>query len=188
MAPLRAASTLVVVLAASPAGAVEPTVRYYEVTGTTFAELLASMRENGPFVERTGRRHYGITETSFRQSFRRQPALGRCELLEATVELDLTMVLPDWSDRNGATPATERRWERLEADIVAHEERHADIARRYLAKLRAEVDRPVTASTCAALDAGLRARSQVIIDRHREAQLEFDRSVNSPKLRNPRAG
>ena len=166
--------------------AAEAVIRTYDVTGRTYAELIASMRENGPFVERTGRRHWGITQTAFQQEWSYQEARGRCELLAARTELDLTITLPEWKERAGASDATIRRWERLKADIVAHEERHAAIARDYLERLRAETDRPVTAPTCAALEAGLRARSTIITDRHREAQLEFDRSVGPIKLPNPR--
>ena len=173
---------------AATAIAQEATVRTYPVTGTTYAELIASMRENGPFVERTGQRHYGITETGFRQEWSYQQAQGRCELLDARTELELTIVLPEWVDREGASASTRRRWDRIRKDIAQHERQHAEIAREYLAKLRAETDRPVSAPTCAALEAGLRARSQIIIDRHREAQAAFDRRVRSPTIDNPRAG
>lgn len=185
MGTLRAALLLALV-ASTPASAQEATFRNYEVEGDTYAELIASMRQNGPFVERTGRRHWGITQTSFRQEWSYQRARGRCELLGATTELDISITLPRWADRERASDGTVRRWERLKADIVAHEKRHAEIAREYLGKLRAETDRPVSAPSCAALEAGLRARSQVITERHRKAQLDFDRSVRSPKLRNPR--
>ena len=159
---------------APPARAQEAAIRTYPITGSTYAELLASMRANSPFVERTRRRHFGITEIGFRQSWNYQFTAARCELLSADTSLELTIVLPEWTDREGASEATVRRYEELYERILAHEERHAEIAREYLVKLRAETDRPVTAPTCAALEAGLRARSQTIIDRHRAAQLAFD--------------
>ena len=169
--PLLASS---LVLAGGAARGQEAVIRTYEVTGSTYRELLASMRENGPLAERTGRRHFGITEVSFRQSFEYQRARGRCELLGTDIRLDMTIVLPEWTDRDGASDRTLRRWQKLYDDIVSHEERHAAIARDYLAKLRAETDRPVTATSCAALEAGLRASSQAVLDRHRCAQLAFD--------------
>ena len=179
---------LVLALAFSPtARAADATIRTYEVSGNTFRELLRSMRENGPFVERTGQRHYGVTETEFRQEWDYQRANGRCELLAARTELDLTIVLPEWADREGASPPTIRRWDRLRGDIERHEEQHAAIARDFLRKLEAETDRPVSAPTCAALEAGLKARSEAIMKRHRDAQAELDAGRGTP-LRNPRAG
>ena len=173
---MRPALALAVLLAVPAAGAAaqEASVRTYPVMGSTYAELIASMRANSPFVERTRRRHFGITEIGFRQEWSYQSTQSRCELLEAETVLELTIVLPEWADREGASEATVRRYQALYDDIVAHEERHAAIAREYLAKLREETDRPVTAPTCAALEAGLRARSATIIERHRRAQLAFD--------------
>ena len=178
--PLAVAATLVAPFAvpfATRAVAQEAAIRTYEVTGTTFRDVLASMRANGPLAERTGRRHYGVTEVGFRQSYDYQRARGRCELLGADIRLDLTIVLPEWSDREGASSRTVERYERLRADIVEHEERHAAIAREYLAKLEAEMDQPVSAPSCGALEAGLRARSKAVLDRHRCAQLAFDNIV-----------
>ena len=172
-APALLALSLVLPVA-SPVAAQEAAIRTYEVTGSTYRDLLASMRENGPLAKRTGRRHFGVTEVSFRQSFDYQRARGRCELLGADIELDMTIVLPEWTDRSGASERTVERWQRIYDDIVAHEERHAAIARDYLAKLRAEMDRPVTARSCAALEAGLRASSKAVLDRHRCDQLAFD--------------
>ena len=159
---------------ATPVPAQEAAIRTYPVTGSTYAELLASMRENGPLAERTGRRHFGVTEVSFRQSFDYQRARGRCELLGADITLDMTIVLPEWTERDGASTRTVERFERLYDDIVRHEERHAAIARDYLGRLRGEMDRPVTARSCSALEAGLRASSKAVLDRHRCAQLAFD--------------
>ena len=152
----------------------EAAIRTYEVTGETYRELLASMRRNGPMAARTGRRHFGVTEVEFRQSFDYQEAGSRCELLGARIDLVMTIVLPEWTDRANASHTTVRRWERLREDIVAHEERHAEIAREYLEKLRAELDRPVSAISCAALEAGIKARSQIVLDQHRRSQLAFD--------------
>ena len=165
---------ILAVLTPGGAAAQEATIRTYPVTGSTFRELLASMRENGPFVERTGRTHFGITETSLGWTGSYQRTRAGCELLDVDVRLDLTIVLPEWTDRAGASARTIERWERLYDDIVQHEERHAEIAREYVGKLRDEIDRSVTATSCPALEAGLMARSKIVIDRHRNAQRTFD--------------
>lgn len=170
----RAALAALLFAGALPALAQEATVETYPVTGSTFAELLASMRENGPLAARTGRRHFGVTRIGWSQSWEYQRARGRCELLGTDIDLKLTIVLPEWTDREDATARTEERWERLYDDIVRHEERHAAIAREYLAKLREETDRPVSAPDCPALEAGLKAGSQAVLRQHRNAQRAFD--------------
>lgn len=171
---MRLRPVLLALTLAAPAAAQEATVETYPVTGSTYRELLASMRENGPVAERTGRRHFGVTRIAWSQSWEYQRARGRCELLGTDIDLKLTIVLPEWTDREGATARTLERWERLYDDIVQHEERHAAIAREYLAKLRAETDRPVSAPDCPALEAGVKASSRAILRQHRNAQRAFD--------------
>lgn len=158
-------------------------VETYDVRGTTYAQIIASLNKNAPYVERTKRRHYGVTEIAFRQNATYQTTPDGCELLGNEIDLELTMLLPVWLDRERATPAVAKRWDALRADIEAHEERHAQIARDYLARMRRQLDRPAVAEDCETLLSELRTRTDAMMGEHRDAQDAFDALTLSAERR-----
>ena len=165
---------------AGPVHAAEPRIETYDVRGSTYAELIASMRRNAPFVERTGQRHYGVTEVGFSPSWTFQPLSRGCELVSARVDLRLTMVLPRWVGRETADPALFARWTRLRDDIERHERLHADVALDYHRRLLDALDRPRTEATCERLNAVLTDEARVLVERHRNAQRAIDRGGRNP--------
>ena len=173
---VRAAPLAVALILAQPSSpaADQPLTRSYDVSGSTYSELLASMRRNGPLVGRTGRRHPGITEVGFRPRWTVRPEATRCVLVSGEVAIDLVMTVPRWPGRADAPPPLRRRWDALRDDIVAHERVHARIARDFLGRMRRALNRPTSASDCDALNALLTKRAQTIVDRHRVAQRSFD--------------
>ena len=149
-------------------------VETYEVQGSTFEEVLASLDRNAPLIARTGQRHYGVTRISFSQSATFQQALGECELLSNDIRLEIEMVLPEWPGAAKADPLVAARWTALSETIAAHEERHAEIAQDYLARMRAELDQPRTAEDCPTLKSEMNRRMDALVEEHRAAQEGFD--------------
>ena len=173
--PVLSALAATLLLGAKAGGAEDtPRVETYEVYGSTFNELLASLAANGPLVERTGQRHFGVTEIGFRPSWTFKPLANGCQIVQAKVGIELTITLPRWGDRATADPDLRRRWDELRSDIVAHENAHAEIALDYLERMRAALNRPTRASNCDTLHATLTGRAQDLVERHRNAQRAFD--------------
>lgn len=158
----------------------ETQVETYEVTGSSYAELIASMRANAPFVERTGQRHYGVTQVGFRPSWTFQPLRSGCELVSAKVDLELTVILPRWPGRALAPEALRGRWDELRADIEAHERLHSDMAETYHQRMVRALDRPRTAASCDRLNAVLTDEARRILERHRRAQRGIDAGGRNP--------
>ena len=168
---------LAVLLAfASTAGLGQDGVRVetYPVTGSTYGELIASMRRAGPVAGDRGRRHYGITEVGFRPNWTVRPGPDGCELVRAEVRASIRVVLPRWHERYRATPALQERWARLRDDIERHENHHAAIAREWHARMIQRLNEPARARSCARLNALMESKAREVLAAHRAAQLAFD--------------
>lgn len=185
------AATLTLALSVSfalAAVSLDATVDTYEVSGTTFPQIMRSLQENAPYIERTKRRHYGVTRLSFTQEATFQEARDGCELLSNDIGLKVEMVLPEWIDRDRAADGVAARWDRLSESIAAHEERHVAIAQDYLRRMRRELDRAMTAPTCERLRAMIRTRMEALIEQHRAAQEGFDEEVRQQNAGSGEAG
>ena len=93
---------------------------HYDITGTTGAELYASIGEHGP--ETKGGRV--VAHTNFKLTWRRdyKPNDGGCTLVSAVPNLVVTYTLPKPSKSLG--PAAERSWKTFVEAIAAHERVH----------------------------------------------------------------
>lgn len=98
-------------------------VEPYAISGTSGAELYASIGEQGPKI---GIRR-AVAYTDFKLTWSRdyQPQGGTCTLVSARPKLVITYRLPKPSGQLPA--ATRKRWETFIAGIRAHEQMHGKI-------------------------------------------------------------
>src|SRR5262249_5651120 len=97
MALIRASAILgLAVLAAEPSASrgVKQREKYYDLRGTTEAELLAAIKERGPEGELRG-----LTEWSVTWTFRTvRQGRGECYVASVATRTDITLTLPRWVD------------------------------------------------------------------------------------------
>ena len=99
-------------------------VQYYPVYGATTAEISASVFNNTPVVM-DGRRFGAVTHNQFQTGFSAvSTASGGCEVKNAKVVLNSTIVLPNLI-QNGQSPAVRSEWDRYIGALRAHEQMHA---------------------------------------------------------------
>lgn len=105
----------------------------YTITGTTGAELYASIGQNGPEVGRSGGRV--IAHTFFKLTWRRNyvPENGGCTLKSATPTLIITYTLP--KPANPLPPAVQKRWDVFIEGLRRHEKVHGDHIKAMLAQI-----------------------------------------------------
>lgn len=156
----------------------------YPIRGQTIAELRASIRQHGLVAESSTRPSVSVARAKpqFQWSYKSRPAGGVCAITEITVTLHETIVMPEWADSEGATPALQAEWTRYRENVLAHERGHAAIS--LVAARRLETDLlKVTAPACDSIKAALRANAVGIIERHNEEQRAFDAAEGSCQLR-----
>lgn len=110
---------------ASPEPTINFKIQHYPVSGSTTAEISASVFRNTPVVM-DGNRFGAVTHNQFQTGYSAVPtASGGCEVKNARIVLNSTIVLPNLI-RNGQTPAVLAEWERYIGALRAHEQMHAN--------------------------------------------------------------
>ncbi len=100
------------------------TVRYYDVSGRTAAEIRASLNRNNAADPVTGVHFDAYTVPHIEWRIPGDPA-GPCRVDRAKVTLELTVGLPRLVDTGSVPPGLLRRWKRYRAALEAHEAMHA---------------------------------------------------------------
>lgn len=153
---------------------VEIVSRYYSIHGASHAELVASVRRNGP----KGGRAYGIGYIDFFPRYRTEPGADGCRIVEADVGLRVELELPRWEGVEGGSAKIANLARRFARAIEAHEMEHVRIARSYAGRMRTALLRLKPDTSCWSL----RSRAEDLIGdlkkRHIESQKAFDRRVN----------
>ncbi|MFE0013838.1 DUF922 domain-containing Zn-dependent protease [Mesorhizobium sp. NPDC059054] len=129
---LTACAAVLLVVAPAAAKTIEQE-KPYAVTGTTGAELYASIGQNGPQVGRSGGRV--IAHTFFKLTWRRNyvPENGGCTLKSATPTLIITYTLP--KPANPLPPVVQKRWDIFIEGLRRHEKVHGEHIKAMLARI-----------------------------------------------------
>jgi predicted secreted Zn-dependent protease len=147
----------------APAAA-NATFAYYEVSGTTAAELYTSMRQAAPLEG------FGQTRWDVSWSMRWLPTAGVCRATLVQVTLRTEVRLPHWEPGPGASPELVAQWRAFVENLRSHENGHLEIAVAAAREVEREL-RQVQTPLCASMQgvgnqagervlAGLRARDR----------------------------
>jgi predicted secreted Zn-dependent protease len=94
------------------------TTTHYDVVAPTLEQVAALLKK---------RKEAGHCDWSFRP-FEWEGASRNGPPRSVTLTLDIAIVLPRWADRDAATAAEQREWDRVYEALVAHEKEHERIA------------------------------------------------------------
>jgi predicted secreted Zn-dependent protease len=106
---------------------VRSTITYYDVEGSTWADVQGSMEARRPALPGTDERWDGITSWRFILHLRPGDAPCRGEAVSLTLEVTVTM--PQLKEGYQLSVPDQDRWARMERRLTAHEEGHVQIAR-----------------------------------------------------------
>lgn len=162
---------------AAPAFAFEAVeqVKSYSVSGSSGAELYASIGQNGPVISGDRR---AIAHTSFKLTWRRdyQPrAGGGCVLASAQPKLIITYVLP--KPRGKLPSQVAAGWKRFHDGLAAHERVHGD----YIVEMVRAIEAVSVGLSvpddprCEKVRAQLQTHLKQLSDRQRQQGRDFDR-------------
>lgn len=168
-APLPAATgapgaTTTVVVGAVPNAAMQ----YYDITGTTAADLRAAMDAQGP-VDGSGRHNDAFTTWNIDWTWPLNPD-GTCVLSGATVTDTITVTFPRWLPPPGAPGPVIERWNTYESALVTHESGHVS----FVIATAADVLAAIKGATCATAEAA----AQAVVTRIRQHDLDYDAETN----------
>lgn len=153
---------------------VRKSISYFQIGGTTAADLDDELSRKGPFTQATGNRHPGATQIRFGGDLTYTKRGTRCAVEDVTVTLETKIILPRWKNRKRASPEMAMIWDALSADIKRHEERHAEIARQHAKLLESRLMKLRPARDCDRLQEKVSAVTDEVTRAHDAAQIKFD--------------
>lgn len=102
-------------------------VFYYDVHGSTIAELRADMRRLGPKVDGTS--FVGETRSPMRWTWRTESTRsGTCVIRDVNVLINAQITLPRWTPPANADSNVVKEWNRFLTALEVHEAGHKDIS------------------------------------------------------------
>jgi predicted secreted Zn-dependent protease len=154
--------------------------KYYDLHGTTEAELLAAIKEHGPEGELRG-----LTEWTVTWTFRTvKQGRGDCYVASVATKTDITVTLPRWVEASDASEELRNRWNRALSDLKRHEQLHVANAVRTSKAIEGAVRSLPSTSDCEALEADINmtANREVAAGRRRDTSYDLDENDRRSKL------
>lgn len=147
---------------------------FYDVQGSTAAELWASLRANGPQIE--SRRVFGQNVWNIRWTFQYAPSAAQCRMRDARVELVSTTRLPRWTPPPDAPRELVDQWNAFLQALTEHERGHqangAAAAREIVHAFRS-----FRAPACEMMHAEATRVADRIFARYRELDRTYDQTT-----------
>jgi predicted secreted Zn-dependent protease len=157
---------------------VRTNIRYtgYKVYGATAQEIWRDIGRKGPHQPERGLYAQAEAEIRFGWNVAFASSQGACRVKSAVVNVDVTILLPDWADKGRGSQALRQAWGEYIAKVRRHEDYHKDIA---LVAAK-EIDRAIQATPahrdCKSLERTIKAKTDNILAKERAQQAHFDRT------------
>lgn len=178
------ASSAVVTQRANAGVVVKEKTNYYNVSGVTGKEIF---RKFG--VKRTSKQQlnfggrHAIANTDFIveiKNINKSIVGNNCRIKNADIVIDVTYILPKWTDGSKASANMRKEWKKFMDYVVWHERHHVrlakDFASEYL-RLIKSVKYPALAD-CSDLPKEAELKLKKLVAFHKKTQQNFDRAEN----------
>jgi len=148
-------------------------VGYYNVKGTSFAELDREIALHGPTVDGVGK---AIASTRVRMipDVRYANAVGLCTVAKARISVIADVTLPRLSDRNRVDSNLRKAFSNIEEYARLHEAVHVDIAEQHASMAEEKITALPAKATCDMLQKDVLATFSSVMTAHEAAQQAFD--------------
>lgn len=147
----------------------------YRVTGSTPAELRASMLASGP--EESGGRFYAYTSWHVRWRYDYGPAGGVCRMEDVNVRYRSRIQLPRWDSPRDADDEMVAAWREFVTALREHEYGHRDIGARAARDIHRRL-RSMSVRRCENMSERANAEAHGILDLYRLEEDRYDRTTN----------
>lgn len=168
MAPTSAVTPSSIPAALGDVNIPNATIQYYDISGSTEGELRAEMDAQGP-VGYDGYKGDATTKWFIDWNW---PGYGTnsCDLIQATVSDQITVILPHWKPPANAPPALIAEWANYTRALAEHERGHVDFVVASIPSVLTAIKR----ATCATADAAAQAALEPI----RQHDIDYDAATN----------
>jgi predicted secreted Zn-dependent protease len=151
----------------------ETTYVYYDIAGSTPAELRAQMESRGPGG--VGAKHFDATsEWKIHWGYASTPGPDGCAISKVSVRTKVTLTMPRWTPAPNAPPALRERWTVFTAALLVHEEGHRQVAITHGQEVFRALEALPPAPTCDDLKATVDSTAASIMERLRREDDLYD--------------
>jgi len=143
----------------------------YNVTGTTVPEIRLSLRTAATAALGSGR--VGLHRSRLRYRYRYRHQGTYCMMTSVTIELESAIQVPRWTDREAADSTLVAMWDTYITALRGHEYTH----RQYLYRRARDISRElyrIQSPACNSMQSRVNSTVQLIDDRYRELNEQFD--------------
>ena len=155
----------------------------YSVSGRTVNEIRADLNRAGPLSIEEGRRFDAMTSWSLKWNLRYKRAGSGCSLQEATLLLDIVLLVPELAEPAELPVRTLAAWQVYRQALDGHEMGHVENQRQGAAALQAKLNEfEGFWESCRDLTAALKAEGDAAIQAIFAADRAHDESTNHGRL------
>jgi predicted secreted Zn-dependent protease len=158
------------------ANASEPSISYYDVSGTNANDIRKQLNENRP-KDGAGQSHDAVTWSRVQYKYRYSPSLTGCKFTEFTATLETKMVMPRWIEQD-STSKLGKKWQTYYSALYAHELGHHDIFVQAHAAVENAGSSFETSNKCDAIGDEFKAVYSSLLDKYRKMSQEYDLDTN----------
>jgi predicted secreted Zn-dependent protease len=151
------------------------TLDYYQVGGTTLAQIDQEIKDKGPKINGSD---HAVAVANIKMtpdvSFISTP--NGCAVKRARIKVRATVVLPRWKNRKNAGKKLGQTWDNLDRYTKLHEATHVAIADKHARRLEKDLEAISTRRTCE--EAGKLTKKTIAkaMKKHEREQSIFDAS------------
>jgi predicted secreted Zn-dependent protease len=162
-------------------GYAEPITRfgssYYYVEGSSALVLTAQMENKGP-ADSDGRHHIAYTKWSVQWRFRHNMSDGVCKMEKVSVLVGVTAVRPRWRDEKKGAASLKKRWKQMIEAIDRNEAHHKQEALEAGKQIEDALNTLQPTKTCEELTDTANRVASGILEKHKKASYEYDKSID----------
>jgi predicted secreted Zn-dependent protease len=145
----------------------------YIVTGTTVPEIRLSLRTAATAALGGPSGRVGLHSSRLRYSYRYGYQGSYCQMTDVSIELESAIQVPRWTHREAADSTLVTMWDAYITALRGHEYTHREYLYRRARDIYRELYR-IKRPTCDSMQSRANSTVQLINDRYRELNEQFD--------------
>lgn len=160
-------------------------VKYYEVSGRSVAELrqaLDRLRPVGP----DGKGHDALTTWHVRWRYRTVSTGAGCDFTSFDTSLETHTTMPKWATENDAPAALVQLWRDYVSALLVHEEGHKTIAEAAATAIRELRDKVSRQMSCVEMRRTIDKTANDLLEQHRAKERQYDAETSHGRTQGAR--
>ena len=147
----------------------------YEVSGLTVQEVRNQIDKFGPMHPTEKKRYDGITQWDLSWKYQLSRRGKIWIVTSRSVKLNIKVSVPQWVDRDKASPLVQRQWKIYQSNLVRHEQGHVNIAMRAAKAIDNYIGTYGGASSLDQMQANIERNTKLILERFRKYDVNYDK-------------